>query len=706
MSHRFLSLLSLLALTVTAARAHDPSASDVHKLDTFVTTGTRTERAQSNVPVKTDVFLASEIEVFGGVTLADSLRLIPSARFESDCQNCGLNQIQLLGLSTDYTAILFDGAPLYSGLAKIYGASLFPTIFVDHIEVVKGGSSVLYGAEAIAGVVNLVTIKPVRASSRVETTLSQLAGEARDFEFAARTSQVSADGHTAATAYAFYQDRQGLDLTTDGFTELPQFKNKVAGLQLFHTLREDSELRATYQYLDETHRGGDQLDLPEEQARVAESLAHRIHTLGLGWEQRVNPDLTFQLRGSFLSVARNAYYGARADAESLAYAEAGQPAPDLETFASAPANQAGIDAVAHRIRSETDNEVYFLDAQFTHRIADAHELVYGAQHRTERLSEHRPYDPAIADTNSRFSTWGVFVQDIWTVNPHLELVPGLRFDRHDYVSGTIFSPRLALRYHTANDLTVRASFSTGFNAPGAYNEDAHIGVSSGGGILLTNSLGLKEENSRTFSLGADWLVPSQGHRLALSSTIHATRLRDTFDIDDTDPINWLRVNGPHSKVFVWENGFGWLLAKHLRLDASVSYINARFDEPVARVTGLVTRDFVERPKWTGVATLVYNLPKQWEAHALVNYTGSMLAVGEESATFRASTPTFWEVDLGVARTIRFGEKGPYLKIGVGVRNLFDQRQRDIFNNGEDRDPTYLYGPVRPRTLYVNAGFAF
>ena len=77
---------------------------------------------------------------------------MPSVRFENDCQNCGINQIQLLGLSTDYTAILFDGAPLYPGLAKVYGASLFPAIFIDRIEVVKGSSSVLYGPEAIAAV--------------------------------------------------------------------------------------------------------------------------------------------------------------------------------------------------------------------------------------------------------------------------------------------------------------------------------------------------------------------------------------------------------------------------------------------------------------------------------------------------------------------------------------------------------------------------
>lgn len=68
--------------------------------------------------------MAEDFDDYNVSSLKDAFKLIPTARFESDCQNCRLNQIQLLGLSTDYTSILFDGAPLYSGLAKVYGADV------------------------------------------------------------------------------------------------------------------------------------------------------------------------------------------------------------------------------------------------------------------------------------------------------------------------------------------------------------------------------------------------------------------------------------------------------------------------------------------------------------------------------------------------------------------------------------------------------
>ncbi|WP_342750829.1 TonB-dependent receptor [Termitidicoccus mucosus] len=448
---------------------------------------------------------------------------------------------------------------------------------------------------------------------------------------------------------------------------------------------------------------------------MAESLAHKIHMLNLQWEQQLTPSLFYSVRGSYLHLQRDAFYGARADAEFTAFDEAGgfadpdNPTPAEEAaladFAADPANQAAINAVASRIWSDTRNQVLFLDGQITQKLG-AHELVYGAQYRYEKLEESRPNDPALADTSDDFGTYGLFVQDIWTLLPGLELVPGVRVDRHDNVDGTIFSPRIALRYEPIDALTLRASYSAGFNAPGAYNEDLHIGVSSGGAIFLRNSPDLEEERSDSFTLGADWWVPSFGKRLVLSSTFHYTLLHDTFDIDDSDPNDtgiWERVNGPDAKVFVWENGFQWVVGRGLRLEGSISYIRARFDDPITRVTGLTTREFIERPEWTGLFSVIYEHDSGWQIASLLNYTGSMLAVGE--ADIYRKTPKFWELDLNVSKTFHLS---PHLelKLGAGVRNLFDDRQKDLFDNGEDRDPTYLYGPVRPRTFFVTAGVEF
>ncbi|MFP4540292.1 MAG: TonB-dependent receptor plug domain-containing protein, partial [Opitutales bacterium] len=200
-------------------------------LDPFVVTGTRTERLISEAPIKTELIVPQDMRAYNVTTFKDALKLVPTARFENECQNCGLNQIQLLGLGTNYTSVLFDGAPLYAGLAKVYGADMFPAIFIDCIEVVKGGASVLYGPEAMAGVVNLISEEPVATNLRVTGSLESLVGDALEWEGTFDANYVDPDGRFSATLYGFHQDREGLDLTTDGFTDLSEFKNTVIGTQ-------------------------------------------------------------------------------------------------------------------------------------------------------------------------------------------------------------------------------------------------------------------------------------------------------------------------------------------------------------------------------------------------------------------------------------------------------------------------------------------
>ncbi|NBD39332.1 MAG: hypothetical protein GVY10_12260, partial [Verrucomicrobia bacterium] len=42
----------------------------------------------------------------------------------------------------------------------------------------------------------------------------------------------------------------------------------------------------------------------------------------------------------------------------------------------------------------------------------------------------------------------------------------------------------------------------------------------------------------------------------------------------------------------------------------------------------------------------------------------------------------------------------HFTVAIGIENAFDDRQKDLQNNGEERDPTYLYGPAQPRTFYI------
>lgn len=691
-------LASLLFAQFASANEND----DFFELESLVVTGTRTERIITETPVKTELLLADDLDSYNISNIKDALKLVPTARFENECQNCGLNQIQLLGLSTDHTAFLFDGAPLYSGLAKVYGADIFPTSFIDRIEVVKGGSSSLYGPEAIAGVVNLITTQPTSDGTEVDLTLKSVRGETLDYELSFAADQVSPDGNFNYTVYGLIKESEALDLTTDGFSEIPEFENKVVGTQLWLKTDKASVAKFSYQHMEQSHRGGDSLDLPEAQARVAESLAHDLHVLKAGWERRNLNGLDFHLNASYIDIQRTSFYGARGDNEQRAFEEAGNGGDVTTAFIEN--NQAAIDQVAQSVWGLTDNSVLYLDAQFDQTFG-RHTVSAGAQYRLEKLTDGALFGNT-ASTVDEFSNTSVFIQDQWVPSDSWELVYGARLDDHEKVSDPILSPRVALRYKKDESLTLRASWSTGFNAPGAFNEDMHIGVSNGGAIFLNNAADLSEESSQTISVGAELRPKTYKDKLILHSQVHLTDLKNSFDIDDSgertgDENLWLRINGGASRVFVWENNLNWQLNDAVQIDAGLSYIRGRFEEPVERVTGLLTREFVERPEWTGHLGITYENHHTIDAHAFLRYTGEMLAVGEDADIWRR-TPTFLILDLGLSKEFENAWGDSDLTLNLGIENAFDQRQKDLQDNGEDRDPTYLYGPNQPRTFYTSA----
>ncbi len=698
-----LILSTTLLATVLSfnAAADELDSKPIIDLDPYVTTGTRTERIITEAPVKTELVMQDDFQSFNITSFQEAFKLIPTARFEADCQNCGLNQIQLLGLSTDYTAILFDGAPIYSGLAKVYGADLFPSIFIDRIEVVKGGSSVLYGAEAIAGVVNLITERPDYSGMETVVSYENILGDAGQVEASFIGDYVSEAEDFAISLYGYYRDREGLDLGTDGFSELPEFENKVIGGQAYWDPSENTTLKATFQLMDEAHRGGDLLDEPEERARVAESLAHEILLFSFDWDQQLSDNLDFHFAYSMIDITRDSFYGARGDAEQVAYENAGFDGDVTDVWIAA--NEAAIDAQARNTWGLTENKVDYFDFQLNYTVKN-HIVSGGVQYRNEELEDGSRFNDAAPKTVDEFANLGFFIQDQWTVNEQLELVPGFRVDDHDKVEDLVYSPRIAARYFLNDELTFRASWSTGFNAPGAFNEDQHIGVNQGGAIFLVNDENLVEESSETISVGFEFQPESMDEQLILHSQIHYTTLDDAFDIDDSGEVSgdeniWLRVNGGGSTIFVWENNMNWQVNDNVRIDAGASYVISKFDDPVERVTGLTTDEYIKRPDWTGHLGVTADTDFA-NFNALLSYTGPMIVVGEDSDVWRNS-PTFYVLDLGMTKHLEdvFGETD--LVLSLGIENAFDERQKDHQNNGEDRDPTYLYGPTQPRTYYMS-----
>jgi len=149
------------------------------------------------------------------ITLAEGLHFSPGLRIENNCQNCGFTQLRMNGLEGPYTQILINSRPVFSALAGVYGLEMIPTNMVERVEIVRGGGSALYGGNAIAGTVNIITKDPLFNQFEYNTNLSLTNFEKADKSMAVNGSLVSDELDRGITFFGFNRARTPWDANGD-----------------------------------------------------------------------------------------------------------------------------------------------------------------------------------------------------------------------------------------------------------------------------------------------------------------------------------------------------------------------------------------------------------------------------------------------------------------------------------------------------------
>jgi outer membrane receptor for ferrienterochelin and colicins len=151
-----LLMVGMLHVCITAVL----QAQDVAKeatLQEVVVTGTGTQHLLKNAPVQTEVITHQMLRQYGAHSLQDILGALSSS-FAFNEGDMG-SQIQMNGLGNAYILILIDGKRLHGDNGGENDLSLIDPHNIEKIEIVKGASSALYGSDAIAGVINIITRK-------------------------------------------------------------------------------------------------------------------------------------------------------------------------------------------------------------------------------------------------------------------------------------------------------------------------------------------------------------------------------------------------------------------------------------------------------------------------------------------------------------------------------------------------------------------
>lgn len=704
-----------LATTVSAqsdlGRNHD-AHKDVVELDAFsvVSTGTRSDRLARDLPIRTELISPELFLSAGSRDLASALEYMSGIRSEANCQNCGTAEIKMLGLGSGYNRLLFDGQPLFSGLASVYGIEQIPTAFISRIEVVKGGASSLYGPGAVAGVINILPNEPVVDKQRYDYSLEDVEGKL--FQSASLLRDWSTpEGDFALSLYAQFNDNEAVDLNNDGFTEITEKQFYTVGTNGWFYPTESGRLSLNYSYSWEKRRGGNALELLPHESQITELLEHHWHRGGITWEDSLENDINYRLSGSVSYVTRDSYYGGVGDT-----ALPGTPAYSTTEYHEA------LDA-SRLLYGYSDTMRYYLDSIFSKSFGE-HYLSWGAQYQIDEVFDEKRNDRGESllssgelaaftgqdlIANGDFDNLGFFVQDEWTPSQATTLISGLRIDKHSEIEDWIISPRIALRHTTSPQWTWRTSIATGFRAPEIFDEDFHIEILDDP-TRTRNATKLSEEKSTSYSAGFVWTPPTDSNRLQVEGEVYRTDLRDTFNVSDilhTDSsgsVYKIRSNSGSSTVQGIEINTSYRISERWSSQVGLTHVDATFSEAQEVLPGIFEDRYLETPEWTGVAQLKYENDDLVDLFFGLVYTGPMVAAREAEGSLNESTDEFFVLDITATKHLHFDVFGKtrHIDLMAGVKNLFDQRQGDL-TSGPNRDTTYFYGPRFPRSVVVRAG---
>lgn len=636
-------------------------------------------------------------------TLSEGLNFSPGLRMENNCQNCGFSQVRMNGLAGHYTQILINSHPVFSGLAGVYGLELIPAVMIDRVEIIRGGGSSMYGSNAIAGTVNLITKDPVSNTFSVSNSYGTFgqnggSGLADDFNLTMNGSFVTDDYKSGLSIFGFYRKRNPFDANNDGFTELSHIKNSTLGSRFYQRVASRGKITFDYFNINEYRRGGNNLHLPLHEADISESVRHNIH-LGSGTFDllmREADKITIFFSGQI--VDRDSYYGANQDlsaygkTEDLTYTSGAQYTRQINHMLFSPA---------------TVN----IGAEFKGSHLEDNKLGY-----YDIVSEEHLGNTLIADQNLFLKS--TFVQSEWKFNKML-LSAGLRYDNYRVtdesgensdISGNVLSPRINWMYNIFNDLQLRAGFAKGFRAPQIFDEDLHIETSGSRQVLHRNDENLKQESSNSYTFSLNYTGNEGECQYQLLVEGFYTTLKDPFaneygTPDENGVVIYTRKNAEKGAQVKGINvEFNISPLNELQLQSGFTLQRSAYEEPQE----FGETRFFRSPDNFGFLSLNYQPVSQFSISATANYTGQMLVpyfgiqLDNPAEGELRTSESFFDMGLKGAYSFKLTDD-VRLEINAGVKNLFNSYQKD-FDSGINRDPSYIYGPLSPRLIYVGLRF--
>ncbi|KIG15372.1 TonB-dependent receptor [Enhygromyxa salina] len=606
----------------------------------IVSTGTRTAHDASTAPVATTLVTRQDIVDSGAETLAEALEHQDSSI--SLTEGVGGTELSLRGFDPEQVLVLIDGQRATGRIDGTIDLSRFTVENVERVEIVHGAGSVVYGSDAVGGVINIITRDPdpgVQSDARVV--------------YASRNT-VDASGRVAGGMRRWQLAGFGGYHRTDGWDATP-FDEATTGDRV-----------------DQWNVGaGAKLQLPSE---VRMSLDGNV-------QQRLSQGVDRADDGSLVDRANSTYTG------DLTYA-ATWVGDSSQLRGTAHYNvfkdlfvQDQREGEAFDQRQPTWDHIGQFSVQLD-QLAGRHLVTSGADVQLEWLVSERVVAESGANRSDRQRV-ALFMQDEWTptTSPRVTVLPALRVD-YDSRFGLYPTGRLALLVAPIESLTLRAAYGRGYRAP-SFREMHLAFVNAGVGYRVTGNPSLAPEQAWTGDLGLTW-TPSKNYRVELG--LFDNQLRDLITVDvvananelGLDTFSYVNVGSAFVRG-VEASGFVGFL-RHFEAEAGYTFLHAR--------NKLTRQPLPGRAAHQATLALRFH-QRSWGTRAVVRgrVTGRRAFSVSPDLPVSFAVP-FASIDVRVSQSFL-----RYFGAFVGVENLLDAG--DATTN-----------PIAPRSFYGGLSFRY
>ena len=633
----------------------------IYESSSAVVTATRSIQDIKDVPIAIDVISEDEIQNSGSVNLTDIL--IEQAGISLSPNES--NAIQIQGFESDYTLILIDGQPLVGRTRGALDISRINTSNIRQIEIVKGPSSALWGSDALAGVINIITKKPDESfSGNAFAEYGSRASYNTGLNVSVANKKISGFFGLALDG----SDGFDLDKTEFGKNQNP-YDNFTFNTSLNYQLSDLSSLFLSGRYFRNNFSGLTLATIQEEQLGVGEE----------GWQD----DASLQLRFDTSPFSR---FNTTITLYSTLYEDYSETVfedPEFENVITN--NQQGLN------RAELQNNFNWLNN---------HISTFGGGFTSEFVKAER--------YQGRRNQQGSFLfaqhQMLWE---KLTLIAGARLDNHSSYDSYL-SPKLSLKYEFTESLSLKASVGKGFKAPdfrtlyldfdnsgsgyllyGVKNIGTQLASFEDEGLIKQYFIApdkiteLKPEFSTAYNIGISYRTSDS--RFSSNVNFFLNNAKDLIEAlevaeltNDNSIFGYININKARTQGI--ESDLNYFVTSDLQLALGYQYLDAvqiaREQRTVIENGQVITKEvefdvpLSKRPKHSGSIKLFYREPIFDTQISIRGLLKSKYFFNDRNANQKADNNEFtdaysiWSISLSK----QFTEK---VRAQVAVNNIFD-----------------------------------